>query len=317
MLVVMVVVAAILQKNFFRHESMLLTIDAFSPLILLTMGQAVVMVSGSFDLSSGAALSLYTCVLTYVMKTHDPVTGVYALVLTFIVAVITGLINGFGAGYLRISSVVVTFATSFVWLGVGLFLRPTPGGESVNWFNVFYDFGSVNGMPAFLQTFSTYVPPVLLLVIIACIIWFIVSRTKTGRYLYAVGGNEESAYRSGINTARIQITAYVLNSVFIFLAALFFVGQNQSGDARFGDPFTLRTIAAAVVGGIALTGGRGSIYFAIVGALIIDLVNKIIFFANVSYAYGTFVAGLIVIIAIAGSQLYSSYGRRAFVKERG
>lgn len=312
----MVIVAAILQRNFFRPSSLFLTIDAFSPLILLTMGQAVVMISGSFDLSSGAALSLYTCVLTWVMKTGDPVSGAYALLITLAVAVLVGVINGIGAGYLRISSVVVTFATSFIWLGVGLFIRPTPGGQSVNWFNAFYDFGSVDGMPAFLNAIGSVIPPVLMLVLIACIIWYLVSRTKTGRYLYAVGGNEESAYRSGINTARIQILAYVINSLFVFLAALFFVGQNQSGDARFGDPFTLRTIAAAVVGGIALTGGKGSVYAAIVGAIIISLVNKIIFFSNVSYAYGTLVAGLIVIVAIAGSQLYTVYSRRTPTAKR-
>ncbi|HUX19967.1 MAG TPA: ABC transporter permease [Spirochaetia bacterium] len=315
-LVVMVAIAALLQRNFFKPSSLFLTIDAFSPLILLTMGQAVVMVSGSFDLSSGTTLSLFTCVLTWVMRTGHPETGIYALLITLVVAIIVGVINGIGAGYLRISSVVVTFATSFIWLGIGLFLRPTPGGQSVNWFNAFYDFGNVKGMPPFLNAIGAVVPPVLLLVVIACIIWYLISKTKTGRYLYAVGGNEESAYRSGVNTARIQIVAYVINSLFIFLAALFFVGQNQSGDARFGDPFTLRTIAAAVVGGIALTGGKGSVYSAIVGAIIISLVNKIIFFANVSYAYGTLVAGLIVIIAIAGSQFYTAYSRRAATAKR-
>ena len=217
---------------------------------------------------------------------------------------------------LRVSPVVVTFATSFLWLGIGLFLRPTPGGQSVNWFNAFYDLRNVDGMPSFLKSVSSVVPPVLILILLGCLFWYFLSKARTGRYLYAVGGNEESAYRSGIDTARVQIIAYVINSVFIFLAALFFVGQNQSGDARFGDPFTLRTIASAVVGGIALTGGRGSIFFAIVGALIINLVNKIIFFANIPYAYGTLVAGVIVIVAIGGAQLYSAYGKRAASKGR-
>jgi len=315
-LVVMVAIAAALQRNFFQGPSLLLTIDAFGPLILLTMGQAVVMVTGLFDLSSGAALSLYTCILTYVMRTDQPATGIAAILITFVAAVAVGIINGFGAGYLRVSPVVVTFATSFLWLGIGLFLRPTPGGQSVNWFNAFYDLRNVDGMPSFLKSVSSVVPPVLILILIGCLFWYFLSKARTGRYLYAVGGNEESSYRSGINTARVQIIAYVINSVFIFLAALFFVGQNQSGDARFGDPFTLRTIASAVVGGIALTGGRGSIFFAIVGALIINLVNKIIFFANIPYAYGTLVAGVIVIVAIGGAQLYSTYGKRAASKGR-
>jgi len=315
-LVVMIAVAALLQHNFFSGPSLLLTIDAFGPLILLTMGQAVVMVAGLLDLSCGTALSLYTCILTFVMRTNQPASGVLAILITFAAAVIVGIVNGFAAGYLRVSPVVVTFATSFLWLGIALFLRPTPGGQSVEWFNAFYNFQNVAGMPAAIRGIGSFLPPVLILILLGCLFWYLLSRGPTGRYLYAVGGNEESAYRSGISTARVQISAYVINSVFVFLAALFFVGQNQSGDARFGDPFTLRTIAAAVVGGIALTGGRGSIYFAIAGALIIELVNKIIFFANIPYAYGTLVAGAIVIIAIGGSQLYSGYSRRAMTRGR-
>jgi ribose transport system permease protein len=138
----------------------------------------------------------------------------------------------------------------------------------------------------------------------------VVRRTRTGRYIYAVGSSSESAYASGIDTARVQMKACMINSLFIFLAALFFVGQNRSGDARLGDPLTLRAIAAAVVGGIALSGGRGSVYFALVGALILSFVNKIIFFANIPYAFQTLVGGAIVIVAIAASQAYTLASRR-------
>ena len=151
--------------------------------------------------------------------------------------------------------------------------------------------------------------------IIGCLFWAFVSKTRTGRYIYAVGSSNDGAYESGIDTARVQLKACLVNSIFILLAALFFVGQNQSGDARMGDPFTLRAIAAAVVGGIALTGGRGSVYFALVGALILSFVNKIIFFANISSAYQTLVGGAIVILAIAASQAYTFSNRRAMRAE--
>jgi ribose transport system permease protein len=106
-----------------------------------------------------------------------------------------------------------------------------------------------------------------------------------------------------------------VNSSFIFLTALFFAAQNQSGDARMGDPLTLRAIAAAIVGGLALTGGRGNIYFALVGALILSFVSKIIFFANIPNAYQTLVSGVIVIGAISASLAYTLYSRRSMVKE--
>ncbi|MGQ9472669.1 MAG: ABC transporter permease [Candidatus Caldatribacteriaceae bacterium] len=299
-LIAMFGMTATLQENFFTIKSTIRNINAFTPLILLAMGQAVVIISGGLDLSSGAALSLFTCILTTVMKKNDPITGIYALLITFAAAILVGMINGVGIGYLRIPPVIVTFATSYMWLGIALFLRPTPGGESVNWFRGFYKIDAVESAPLFLKTMGNVVPPALILLLIGCLLWFVISKTRTGRYIYAVGSNLESAYVSGINTARTQMLACIINAIFIFLAALFFVGQNQSGDARMGGPLTLKSIAAVVVGGISLAGGRGSVYFALVGTLILSFVNKIIFFANIPNAYQTLVSGIIIIVAIAG-----------------
>ena len=314
-LVIMFALTAILQQNFFETRSIVRNINAFTPLILMTMGQAAVILAGGIDLSAGTALSLFTCVLTTVMRKADPWSGAYALAAVLAVAMAVGVINGIGIGYLRIPPVIVTFATSFIWLGAALFLRPTPGGEAVDWFKAFYNVGAIEGVSGSLKRVTDVIPPALLLVIIGCLFWAFVSRTRTGRYIYAVGSSNDSAYESGIDTARVQLKACLVNSIFILLAALFFVGQNQSGDARMGDPFTLRAIAAAVVGGIALTGGRGSVYFALVGALILSFVNKIIFFANISSSYQTLVGGAIVILAIVASQAYTFSNRRAMRAE--
>ena len=313
---IMFILAASLEKNFFTAGAIVRNINSFSPLILMAMGQAVVLLSGAVDLSCGALLSLQTCILTYVMKANDPVSGLLAIVITLLVSIAIGVINGVGVGYFRIPAIVLTFATSFMCLGIALFVRPTPGGECVNWFQGFYKISLVDGAPVWLKTLEGYVPPVLFLVLLACLIWFIISRTKTGRYIYAVGSNRDNAYSSGINTAGIQIKAYVINAIFIMLAAIFFAAQNQSGDARMGDPMTLRAIAAAVVGGVALSGGRGNVYFAILGALILSLVNKVIFFSNFPSAYQTLASGLIVILAISTSTIYMLVGNRMSLRAR-
>jgi len=315
-LILMFTLTAVLQRNFFAMKSIVRNINSFTPLILLTMGQAVVILSGGLDLSVGTALSLMTCVLTSVMKEGEPITGFFALAVAFAVAMAIGAINGIGIGYLRIPPVIVTFATSFIWLGIALFLRPTPGGQTVDWFQAFYKIRNIETAPAFLKAFGEVIPPALILVLLGCVLWWVLSRTKTGRYIYAVGSNSQSAYETGVNTAWVQIQACMINSVFIFLAALFFVGQNRSGDARMGDPLTLKAIAAAVVGGIALTGGRGSVYFALIGALIFSFVSKIIFFANIPNAFQTLFGGVIVIVAIAGSQAYTLSSRRAMQESK-
>jgi ribose transport system permease protein len=315
-LILMFALTAALQRNFFAIKSIVRNINSFTPLVLMTMGQAVVILSGGLDLSVGTALSLLTCVLTSVMREGMPITGAYALVVTFAVSMAIGFINGVGIGFFRIPPVIVTFATSFIWLGIALFLRPTPGGETVEWFQAFYKIRNIEAAPASLKAFGEIVPPALILVLIGCVLWWVLSRTRNGRYIYAVGSNDESAYETGINTAWVQMQACMINSVYIFLTALFFVGQNRSGDARMGDPLTLKAIAAAVVGGIALTGGRGSVYFALVGALIFSFVSKIIFFANIPNAYQTLFGGVIVIIAIAGSQLYTLSSKRAMEESK-
>ena len=309
-LIAMFALTAVMQKNFFAMKSTVRNINSFTPLILLTMGQAVVIISGGLDLSVGSALSLLTCVATSVMREGEPITGAYALVVTFAVAIVIGLINGIGIGFFRVPPLIVTFATSYIWLGIALFLRPTPGGETVDWFQMFYKIRNIEGAPAVLKAFGEIIPPALVLVLLGCLLWWVVSKTKTGRYIYAVGSNSESAYVTGINTSWVQIKACLINSVFIFLAALFFVGQNGSGDARMGDPLTLKAIAAVVVGGIALTGGRGSVYYALVGALIFSFVSKIIFFANIPNAFQTLFSGVIIIVAIAGSQMYTLSSRK-------
>jgi ribose transport system permease protein len=309
-LIAMFAMTAVMQKNFFAIKSIVRNINSFTPLILLTMGQAVVILSGGLDLSVGSALSLLTCVLTSVMREGVAITGGYALVVAFAVAIVIGLINGIGIGFFRVPPLIVTFATSYIWLGIALFLRPTPGGETVEWFQMFYKIRNIEGAPAALKAFGEIIPPAFVLVLLGCLVWWVVSKTKTGRYIYAVGSNSESAYVTGINTSWVQIKACLINSVFIFLAALFFVGQNGSGDARMGDPLTLKAIAAVVVGGIALTGGRGSVYYALVGALIFSFVSKIIFFANIPNAFQTLFSGVIIIVAIAGSQMYTLSSRK-------
>ena len=310
----MFVLAASLENNFFTAGAIVRNINAFAPLILMAMGQAIVLISGGVDLSCGALLSLQTCILTYVMKTDQPITGVYAILITLLVTIGVGVINGVGVGVFRIPAIVVTFATSFMCLGIALFIRPTPGGQATNWFQGFYNLSLVEGAPEGLVAIGKYLPPALFLILGACAIWYLISKTKTGRYIFAVGSNRDNAYASGINTAGIQIKAYVINAIFVMLAALFFAAQNQSGDARMGDPMTLRAIAAAVVGGVALTGGRGNVYFAIMGALTLSFVNKVIYFANVPTAYQTLAGGVIIILAISTSTIYTFAGKKTSLK---
>ena len=303
---IMLSVVAAMQGNFFKLSTLQNTIISWTPLILLTIGQSIVIISGGLDMSSGNALSFMLCILSATMHEENPMSGWIALLLCIIAMIGIGLINGLAVGFFKLPPIIATFATSYMWLGAALFIMPSPGGECVNWMRAFFKFSSVDNMPKMLKYIGGIVPTGVFLIILACLIWYVVSRTKLGRYIYAVGSNRNIAYDNGVKTAKIQIIAYLLNSLFIMFAALFMVGQNQSGSARIGDPLTLKCIASAVVAGVALTGGRGNVFVSIVGAAIISLVSKLIFFSNISSDYQTVVSGLILLIAVASSSIINA-----------
>lgn len=309
-LVVMIAIIACLQNNFFTVRTMLSYINSFTPLILLAMGQAVVIIAGGLDMSCGTTMALLLCIMTRIMDPERPVTGLYALMAGLAAAAVIGAVNGFAVGYLRLPAVIATYATSYIWLGIALFVTPTPGGKVVDWFRGFYDLKNIPSLAGIGQ----FAPSALLWVLLACAIWWVVRRTKTGRYIYAVGSHNDNAYDSGINTAKIQTAAYLLNALFCFFVAVYYAGQNGAGNANLGDSLTLQAVASAVVGGVAMSGGKGSVFMAIAGALIMSLVGRIIYFANIPNAYQTFVSGIIIIAAIATSSVYSFQQRRAQLK---
>jgi len=303
-LIAMIAITASMQDNFFEQAVILRTIDAYTPIMLIAMGQAVVLISGSLDISAGATLSFIICLLVSVMHSDDPFSGVVAILLGLGAVFFVGFVNGLGAGYFRLPTVIFTFATSYMWRGLALFLRPFPGGETTGWFRAFYNYGKMDGASVFAQKLSGFLPSGLLLILLGCGVYYYLSKRKFGRYIYAVGSNEQAAFQSGINTAKTKMLAYIVNAFFIFLAALFLVAQNGTADANVGDPFTLSAIAAPVIGGIALTGGKGNVYFALVGALVLSFTGKIIFYGGFPSAYQTLVNGVIIVVALSISSLY-------------
>lgn len=314
-LVIMFVLTAYLQGNLLTRRGITNLINSYFPLVIMAIGQMVVMVCGCIDLSNGAALSLMSCVLAATMDKSVPASGFAAIGLAFVAMCVTALLNGFIVGYMRVPPVIATFATSYMYMGAALYVMPRPGGACANWVQVFYRASLVDGMPEWLGAFSQWVPPIVFLVLLLILLWSVFRKTSFGRYLYATGSNEESAYFSGINTARIRMLAYLFNAFAILLAALFFVAQNQSADYSFGDSYTLKSIAAAVIGGVSMSGGRGGAAGAVIGALILSMVNKIIFFSGLPTAYQTLVNGLIVIMALMVSYVYTYINRR--IKEKG
>jgi ribose transport system permease protein len=195
--------------------------------------------------------------------------------------------NGFFIGKLKMSPLITTFATMTLFWGIAQTIMPVAGGYVPRFFYKIYRVKVLGFLPF----------PVIVL-LTAIVIWIIFSRTSFGRYIYAIGSNEEGAYASGINVSRVRFMAHVVASIFIAMAGLCLLMSMASGDFRVGQEYALNSVAAVVIGGIALTGGRGSITGAIIGAMILGLVNNIIFYAKVSAFYQGFAKGMVIVVAL-------------------
>ena len=291
LLLLMIIINVILQPSFFKPRIFRSNIATYAPMMLVSAGQAIIILSGKLDLSVGAGISLINCILANTMG-DKPGLNMLAILLALGVAIGAGALNGFIVAYLKLPALIATFATSAVWLGISLFLRPQPGGYIPMWVNTFYRFH------------FSIITTSLLMVVVMLFLWRLVRKRKLGRYIYAVGSNPEAAFDSGVNVRTVVLRAYICGWIFTFLASFAITAQMSSGDAYMGTPFALNSVAAVVIGGVVLGGGRGSVLGAVFGAVILSLVLNIIYFASIPSIYQEFVKGAIIVLALMLTLVY-------------
>jgi ribose transport system permease protein len=261
-------------------------------LALAAMGQTLVILTGGFDLSAGAVISLVNVILASSMQ-NDVGSQVAFGFVALAVGGLVGAFNGAFVAFLRMQSIVVTLATMFIIQGVTLLIMETPGGQIPASFTAFFTGSAIPGvLPA----------PV---VVIACFLglWGLIRHTRFGTAIYAVGSDADAAAASGIPVAWTKLGAYTLAGCCYGAAGAFISAQTGSGDPLVGDPLLLSIFTAVVIGGIKLGGGRGGCVGSVIGAYALMLVVNILLVLSVSAYYGTVVEGLILILAVVGGSL--------------
>ena len=266
LLLVAVVLSASLRDNFFSQYSISSTFATFVPLVLVAVGQAIVIIGGGLDVPLGVLAAL--------------VTGMAC-----------GAVNGLIVAGLRLQPLITTFATASVFGGVTLWVLPTPGGRVP---------GTITGT---FRLAIAGIPVTVWLVVLVAAAWFLLKRTRLMRHIYAMGGDPAAAYASLVPVRRSQALSYVLAGAFAGLAGLAILANSGSGDPFIGGAMALDSVAAVVIGGIALRGGIGSPLGAIGGAMVLSLASSILFFVGVPSTYRPLAEGLVVIAALALSAL--------------
>lgn len=296
MLVAVVALNVWLQPHFFGRPSLESNIATFTPTILVCIAQAIIVLNRQLDLSLGAGVSLLNCALASLPT--DIVGGAWTtIVVTLLLALALGAVNGILVAFLGLPSLIATFATGAIWFGLALGLMPQPGGA------VDPGLGDLYGA----DWFGLPVPLLIVCVVMAgCIL---LGRHRFGRWLVAVGSNPASAFQAGVPVRAATLGAYVVAWLLVFLSALSISAQTLSGDARLGQTYTLTSVAAVVIGGISLAGGRGSPWGALLGALVLGIIANVIYFAGIPSIWQEFFKGLVVMAAL-GFMVFGQMRRR-------
>jgi ribose transport system permease protein len=260
------------------------------PLALAAMGQAVIVLGGGIDLSIGPVMSLVNVLAaTWMLNKSLPQALLLSLVLIALTALI-GAATGAVITWTRVPDIIVTLATSFVWAGVALQIMGTPGqGGAPTAFN-----NLVNG-----QVFSVIPEGLIVLVAALVVIWLPFQRSRLGLAVYALGSNRTATYLSGVSVGRTRIIAYAMGGVFTALAGLMLTAlQGGTGDPLSGTPYTLNSVAAIVLGGVSLAGGRGGLLGPLAAALVLEVVSSILAAMGVDPNWTLVIQGAIVVFIV-------------------
>jgi ribose transport system permease protein len=272
----------------------------FLPLILVAVGQAIVILGGGIDISAGSIVSIVNALLaTQVGLQSDSGFAALMLLLALLVGMAAGAVNGFFVAILRLQPIITTYATSFLFGGLALWILPSPGGGLPAPFTSFYR-----------ETRPLGLPLAFFVIALLALAWYGIRQTRYGRYLFAVGGRADAAYQTGVPVSVVQFSTYVISGLMSAFGGIAITLLTGSGNAQIGDLLTLASITAVVIGGTALSGGTGGIGGPIIGAIVLGLVPNLISFANVESSWQTFLNAAIIVLALAMPGILSLIRRR-------
>lgn len=287
LLVILLVVLAAVSPSFFTFPNLVNIVNQNVPLALIAVAGTFVIISGNFDLSTGAIFAVGSVTAAAVAtSTGNPWLGLAAAP---IAGLGLGLINGLAVTALKVHSFLATLATSLTFAGIAVLIT---GGSLITVKVLgFTDLGRA-------RVGGVYVAVFVLIAVIA-IGWFLLQKTVFGRHVFAVGGNEHAAELSGVRVSRTRISVFVLSGLAAGMAAAIGVSRIASGQPQAGLGMELEAIAAIILGGTSIKGGVGAVWRSVVGVFLIALIGNGFDIMNINSQLKDLVTGVIILAAVA------------------
>ncbi len=280
---------AAVSSPFFRSANTFSAIFAAAvPIVMIGFAQTIVVLSGGFDLSVGALAGFSTVICSYLMEG----SLILAVIAVLVVGIIVGLINGLGITIFKIEPFIMTLGIMFVLNGLGLALRPSPGGYISEGLRNFFLLSVGN---------FAYIPLVMIIVF-GILGTLMLNKTSLGRQIYAVGGNIKAAQMSGIRVKRTKVLVYTISAAVSALSGVFIACRISSGNAESGARYLFDSFIVVFMGGTLVSGGVGGYSGTISSSLIIASLVYILQFFEISSWYQFIIKGLLLLI-VTGIQI--------------
>lgn len=298
-LAAVVIVASLLSENFMTTNNVTNVLRQVAVITILAYGAMTLIIAGMIDLSAGAVMAFAGVVSVMVYK--DTGSMLFAIIAGVLVGVACNLVNAFLVATLKTPAFIVTLGMMMVARGAVLELTQ---GQNVLQLGDFVVIGQGSLGPLPLPTFF--------LIIITVIVWYLMTQTRYGRSLYAVGGNEEAARAAGIAVERVKYQAFIVNGVLVGFAGVIFMARVNAGLPNAGVGYELQAITAPIIGGTSFSGGVGTTAGTLAGALIVGVLGNIMNLTGVGSYIQQIVMGLIIAVAVA-YDVWSKRGKRGTV----
>ena len=288
-LIILMAVITIINSNFLTANNLLNLLLQVTSNALIAFGMTFVILTGGIDLSVGSILALSSALTAGLLGSGMPVT--LAILISLILGCILGMMNGLLSSYGKLAPFIVTLATMTIFRGATLVYtngNPITKGLSDTFLFQFLGQGYIVGIPF----------PVIIMFIVFIVLYVLLHKTAFGKSVYAIGGNEKAAYISGVKLNKVKIIIYSISGIMASISGLIITSRLSSAQPTAGASYEMDAIAAVVLGGTSLSGGKGRILGTLIGALIIGVLNNGLNIIGVSAFWQQVVKGVVILIAV-------------------
>ena len=288
-LIILMAVITIINSNFLTANNLLNLLLQVTSNALIAFGMTFVILTGGIDLSVGSILALSSALTAGLLGSGMPVT--LAILISLILGCILGMMNGLLISYGKLAPFIVTLATMTIFRGATLVYtngNPITKGLSDTFLFQFLGQGYIVGIPF----------PVIIMFIVFIVLYVLLHKTAFGKSVYAIGGNEKAAYISGVKLNKVKIIIYSISGIMASISGLIITSRLSSAQPTAGASYEMDAIAAVVLGGTSLSGGKGRILGTLIGALIIGVLNNGLNIIGVSAFWQQVVKGVVILILL-------------------